>query len=200
MKGLVICLFILACFVTPSFADPIQWKGNGHYYEVKADILSWYEAKDAAKALNYRNTSGYLVTINSAEENPWISTTFSETAFCQWIGANYFYSTMQQAWYWANGESWGFTNWNSGEPGPLAGIENAVSFTPMTNKSGFTWWDMNGSQARHGYIVEYSVPEPSSILLLLIGTLSIFCRKRPKSPKGLFSSITIPEWCSGFFD
>jgi len=188
MNGLVICLFILTCFATPIYATPISWAGNGHSYEVVQDVYSWNNARIAATQRSYLGQPGYLATMNSPEENLWVSTTFSQAAFCHWIGANYSYSTMRQSWYWASGEPWSFANWNIGEPGVLNGIENAVSFTPITNEYGFTWWDMNGSQAQIGYVVEYNVPEPSSILLLVIGSFSIFYRK-PKSPTGLFLFI-----------
>ncbi len=49
-------------------AEAIQWTeaegGNGHWYEVVENELSWFQASDLAAA-----SGGYLVSIASAAEN-----------------------------------------------------------------------------------------------------------------------------------
>jgi len=62
---------VLMC-ASVSWAEPVQWTGNGHYYQYFSDeLLTWQEAKVRAESLG-----GYLVTITSQEENDWITATF----------------------------------------------------------------------------------------------------------------------------
>ena len=50
-------------------AVPVQWGGNGHWYEPVAvgEFISWDDANQAAT-----DAGGYLVTITSAEENDFV--------------------------------------------------------------------------------------------------------------------------------
>ena len=53
-------------------ADPIQWSGNGHWYELVEDVVTWPEAEMLAEARSWNEKPGYLATITSAEENAFI--------------------------------------------------------------------------------------------------------------------------------
>ena len=50
----------------PALADLVQWKTNGHYYEVvvASEGITWTEARLAAQA-----RGGYLATLTSRPEN-----------------------------------------------------------------------------------------------------------------------------------
>ena len=60
----------------------MQWKtedgGNGHWYDVFNGPISWDEAKVAAESSELLGVQGHLATITSAEENLWITTSFTQ--------------------------------------------------------------------------------------------------------------------------
>jgi expansin (peptidoglycan-binding protein) len=63
-----VCLALALARV--SVASPVQWAGNGHYYEyIDAPLISWTAANAAANGLTYAGLSGHLATITSAEED-----------------------------------------------------------------------------------------------------------------------------------
>ena len=52
-----------------AWATPIQWTGNGHYYEIIRDnSLNWYQARDTAASRTYNGLQGHLATITSQQE------------------------------------------------------------------------------------------------------------------------------------
>ena len=73
MKRLVLCVavVVLAC-VGRARGAPILWSvadnGNGHYYELVYNKVSWPVAKTLAEKMIYQGLPGHLVTITSAEE------------------------------------------------------------------------------------------------------------------------------------
>ncbi|MDE0185891.1 MAG: lectin-like protein [Candidatus Poribacteria bacterium] len=79
---------------------------NGHAYK-RIRSESWNEANTHAAA-----EDGYLVAINDAAEQDWISKTFGPNR-C-WIGLTDY--ANEGEWVWANGEPVTFTNWAPHEP------------------------------------------------------------------------------------
>lgn len=180
MKRLVFCLIVML-FSASVYASPIQWTVNGHYYEKNDNGVSWNDAKNAAETQNYLGAQGHLATITSAEESLWLYNTFGSGLMSHWIGAYYEKNVNRSeiGWKWISGEQWNFSNWAAGEPGALYGNESEISLSPMSNANGIMWWDLDGSQAHMGYMVEYGVPEPSSIAFLIIG-FGLILKRRPK--------------------
>ena len=92
---------------------------NGHRYEV-VDCGTWAQCRDAAVA-----KGGKLVTIRSQAENDWVFANIIPLASSDlgaWIGFSD--AGHEGLWYWASGETPGFTRWNQGEPNNWQGVEN----------------------------------------------------------------------------
>ncbi len=125
-----------------TIANVIYNSANGHYYKWVASSGTWGTAKSGASALG-----GYLASVTSASEQSFIvgSVAQSNTAF--WIGGTD--EQTEGTWTWVNGDSFGYTNWNSGEPNN-SGNEDYL----MMNTNG-TWNDWNASGANPGYVVEW---------------------------------------------
>ena len=115
---------------------------NGHTYQVTSNnLLSWEQAE--AEAIAH---GGHLVTINDAEENQWLSSTFWQQS--TWIGLNDI--QKEGEWVWADGSAVTYTNWSSGEPSNYAGNEDAVHLYPSA-----MWNDTGAGSSFYG-IIEYS--------------------------------------------
>ena len=97
--------------VTPAGTN--YYSGNGHYYEVVNETVTWTAAKAAAEASTLYGLTGYLVTLTSAAENTFVSSKISANA---WIGAsddgNYTsntHATTEGTWEWVSGPENGKT-------------------------------------------------------------------------------------------
>lgn len=133
--------------------------------------MQWEQSQSEAESLG-----GNLVTINDAAENQWILDTFAEPGLVAWIGLN---DIVQEGVHeWVSGETVTYTNWSILEP------NNALNKGPegedwgeiyLTTDFGLgpdrlgKWNDYHGGigddSPRKG-IVEVTIPEPSSIVLL----------------------------------
>jgi hypothetical protein len=82
-------------------AAPIQWEGNGHFYELVETPLTWSEARAAAQA-----KGGYLATVTSPEENAFIfNRLVGRAGIVAWLGgwqnpANVSYREPDLGWQW----------------------------------------------------------------------------------------------------
>jgi len=196
-------LTMLSCsalFVSSVYAAPVYWAENDHYYELVESASDWNVAKMAAEGMALSGGYvGHLVTITSAAENLWISSTFGGALidpFC-WIGA---YQTdpalaTDEGWAWITGESWVFENWGDDEPNDhwqdwaeypeyTGQYETVAHFWLDTNADGMTWADTLPSFSGMYSIVEYErlspIPEPTTVLLFgagLAGLVGIARRK-----------------------
>lgn len=81
---------------------------NGHAYK-RIRCKSWDDANSQAVAQD-----AYLVAINDAAEQEWISKTFNLTPPMCWIGLTDY--ANEGEWVWASGEPVTFTNWAPHEP------------------------------------------------------------------------------------
>lgn len=185
-----------ACFIlavpTPGQAFPVLYSANGHYYEIINGNISWQNAKTAAEGLSYLGNPGHLATINSADENLFLTTTFAGNVALKMIGGFQPAGSGEpaDAWSWVTGEPFSFTNWNAGEPNDgFGGGEDFLAYWVTSNLAGMTWNDITGA-SEPGYVVEYAtyrndtvIPEPSTLLLFTAGlagfaATSAYRRKR----------------------
>ncbi|UCU92299.1 cadherin domain-containing protein [Hydrogenophaga taeniospiralis] len=105
--------------LTASTMLAVEIGGTPHYYEyVRADgstglpRLGWAQARDAAAARHFAGMTGYLVSITSAAENAFLSTSLPGSA---WIGASD--AATEGVWQWVTGPEAGTVFWNGGPGG-----------------------------------------------------------------------------------
>jgi hypothetical protein len=170
------------------WSAPVQWSGNGHFYEAMSAPrgITWSNAQIAAEA-----SGGYLATINSAVENAFVFSLIDAPLFWNtysgpWLGG------LQPAgspepngnWQWVTGEPFGYTNWSPGQPNNAGEIndEDSLHFWSISSGRSPQWNDIAGGSVSYrpvGYVTEF-VPEPSTLVLLGIGTYSLIGFRRRK--------------------
>ncbi len=171
-------------------ADPVQWMGNGHWYELVDHAgISWTQANALADGSEFNGMAGHLVTITSEEENSFVFSTLDVGDRALWLGGYQGATDDPEAdWYWVTGEAWSFTNWADGEPNDWNGtVENALAFAFFEGTG--TWNDAPMDHTGYdsgmggGYIVEYDVlpvPEPATVLLFGTGLVGLFSLRSRK--------------------
>lgn len=146
MKSILCVSVSLLLLALSLSAQAVLHVHNGHQYLVSNVAMTQPEAVAFAQSVG-----GYLVSINDAAENQWISQTFLTAApaasqviaSALWIGLSD--AAVEGTFVWASGEAVTFTNWAPGEPNNLAtGQDHAVMWTVAPNADGNTW-DDNGA-------------------------------------------------------
>jgi hypothetical protein len=177
-------LLVLSFFVTASYGEPVQWSGNGHYYEIVATegCWIWSAARDYASTQSFMGLQGYLGTITSYEEQKFIQTLSIPDDCTIWIGGFQPSGSSEPDgnWQWLTGETfvwadydsngWG---WNGGEPNNAGGNENCMEYNYFNNGN---WNDVPCDETNNCCIlIEYgekSQPIPtmnrSGILILSV--------------------------------
>jgi hypothetical protein len=148
---------------------PVQFPGNGHYYDLVTASFTWSEARLAAEAQSFGGVPGHLATLTSAAEDSFVRTTFSAAVVeyvGPWFGAEWDHQGIGPTggWSWVTGEPFAnYVGWNFGEPNHLEGSEDAIHF------SGSGWNDIDRSRNDTiGYFVEFEVPEPATAVLVTL--------------------------------
>ena len=201
-KGIILAIGFILGVCGPAFPMPVQWDisdgGNGHWYQVVENtdphgVWTWNDANDFASSASHNGMQGHLATITSEAENDFVSSKaflgsvhgglFAKTI---WLGG--FQDTdatgLEDGWHWVTGETWGVTDWRSGQPDNSS--HNFLAMAAGSISPGSGWYDMpdNGKFWRDintAYIIEYepaSVPIPGSALLLVSGLCFIFRLRR----------------------
>ena len=190
---LIGCSFLVGA----AWAAPIQWLGNGHWYEVVTAAgfpdtgLTWDQARLAAEA-----AGGYLATITSAAENNFVYITVGANDPQYWIldGAGnsqgpylggYQPGPPPQpeadpsvGWAWVTGEPWNYTCWAVGEANNYNSNEHYLQyFYDPTYPQEPAWNDIPMYDGVLAYVVEYDVPEPVTLSLLALGGLTLLRRR-----------------------
>jgi hypothetical protein len=171
MKGFkskleLVCLNLLFCIlychltVPETLANPVQWSGNGHWYDlIQAQSIIWNKARKEATQIVWAGSKGSLVTITSPEENEWLTATFgSDKLHLKWIGAHQIPGSHEPdgGWFWVNGDPVKYANWWFTEPNNLIGNENAIVFDHNLTSAGKAWNDLRDKSPEvTGYIIEF---------------------------------------------
>ena len=136
-----------------------------HGYEIVSVPagITWLEAQSAAEQHLYWGKQGHLATITSLAESEFVrASCFSGISGNVHIGGYQPPSSPEPDgnWQWITGETWTFTNWNSGEPNNgLSGQNRLVAIAPDGK------WDDINDVARHNYyLVEYDDLPSVSVL------------------------------------
>jgi len=183
----LLCAFLLVLGIAGSAsAIPVQFAGNGHYYEVMttkpngANFNSfWSTALIYSDDYSYLGETSYFATVTSQAENDFIAGLVAGVGEKSWLGATDRLS--EGNWIWAaTGEAVTYINWASGEPNN-AGWFGEHYLEMYTNG---LWNDAGGLEWKGAYVVEFngkaSVPEPSTMLLLGVGLLGLAGAGRKK--------------------
>ena len=106
----------------PKKEAEINWNDHRYVLYVENEYgKSWTDASDYCES-----KGGHLATITSEEEQEAVYGLVKDKGAknVYWIGAS---SSSGTDFKWVTGESWGYTNWGSGEPNnPVGGNENYV--------------------------------------------------------------------------
>jgi hypothetical protein len=191
---------------TRALAAPVTWEFNGHSYEfvrLLDPTTSWEQAQAQAEDMSIANGDvGYLATIGSAEEQEFIQSqvlpTFGLHKNQVWIGGRQDEEGATAApaanWRWIVNpevapENWSYTNWLAeNEPSNDGDIDERfltmwVHFYENQQDLGRGKWNdeklVSPSNAVIiGMIVEYSLPEPGTALLVALGAALLALRTR----------------------
>jgi hypothetical protein len=154
---------------------PITNPSNSHVYYLLEESNSWSGAE--ADAILH---GGHLATINDANEQDWVFTTFGSFGGVDrslWIGLHEV--GEEGNFVWASGEPVSYTNWCTGEPnnGNGGAEESCVHMIRNGLGGAGLWNDLPESivsdpkMPLHG--VAEIVPEPSSITLVIFGVVAV---------------------------
>jgi hypothetical protein len=94
---------------------------------------------------------GHLVTISNAAENAFVSALWFDPV---WIGMTD--APSEGTWHWINGQTFGYSNWDGGEPNDLFGEDYGEMYP------GGLWNDLNGLD-QLPYIIEFDCLTPTQI-------------------------------------
>ncbi len=177
----ILTAFVFLVPARQATATPIQWSGNGHYYDAVLETITWPGAKLAAELQHHLGIQGHLVTISNTVENDFINTTFHDEIrtdpFGLWAG--FTDQVVEGEWRWiddtpgiwqdpdnfASPIQTAFTDWNQNEPNDVGGED---FLTISENR----WNDFTSAATRVGYLIEFA-PEPTSLFLFGIGLFAL---------------------------
>ncbi|MDP6636482.1 MAG: lectin-like protein [Phycisphaerae bacterium] len=189
---------LVLTLLNSAHAAPVQFVGNGHYYEFVSGDITWQNAFTAASGRTWSGASGYLATITTAAEDQFIIGQFATGVSNQfaWIGGHE--PADDGVWKWASGPEQGvqfslgdaatapfnYANWGGIEPNDFKIGEDYTMMNLGVEFSGISsgqWADAistpNESDPVVGYIVEYT-PEPATMTLLALSGLAVLRRRR----------------------
>ncbi len=135
-----------------SIPEGAAWFG-GHAYQAYLGKVTWDEAEAYCEQMG-----GHLAVITSPAEQHFL--TDGNTDFL-WIGGR---RDAYGGWSWVNGEPWGYTSWNEGEPNNFGGSEDFLVVRP----AGWNDATVDSSEVT-GFICEWDSEQarafaPSSVI------------------------------------
>ena len=115
MQIVSVCFAFVFSFPRPTLTISVAVDlFNGHYYQMRSDFLSYFEAMELASSLLYQGVVAHLVTITTQAESDFIS----NSQYRGWIGTTDLWQTNNFA-YTTGPERYTpirFSNWASGMP------------------------------------------------------------------------------------
>ena len=130
---------------------PVQWSGNGHWYQLITPVDSWEAAQQWAQ-----DRGGYLATVTSAEENAFLVSILDQGPWNAYLGGHE--PNNDGVWLWVTGEPWAYTNWIPGQP---SGDGDYLSLTPSSSWGWGMWNDASSPAPGSAALVEYPCYMPS---------------------------------------
>jgi len=176
-------ILVLAALVlvTPIYAgfDPIQFNGNGHYYQISKTLRSWDNAKWAAEQMG-----GHLATVTSQVENDFITQLLPAEADA-WLGGFQPHGSEEPNanWQWVTGEAFTFLNWNGGEPNDGVGWnltdESSLEIYGVLASGRGKWNDIRPDYGAFPFVIEWDatppgIPEPGDAPSVVVPEPSTF--------------------------
>jgi len=150
------CLLILSVLGLPGFNHASNVTTNGvcghgwqtmglkcYYFSGQATVSSYAAGEVKCQALH---PMAHLVTIHSKQENQWIADR-TET-YLTYMGATD--RTTENVWQWSDNSTWGYTNWDLGQPDDWANDEDCG----ILHQDG-TWRDIPCAGWNVGYVCSY---------------------------------------------
>jgi hypothetical protein len=182
----LVAVYATTNLIAAPIAGPIVDPATGHSYYLLANS-DWTDAESQALSLG-----GNLVTINDAAEDAWVSQTFTNFGNVQrnlWIGLNAAGADggNPASYQWVDGSLSTYRNWAPGEPN----FSDQYTLILSGGNDHAGQWNNASNATATGYeagppIPDYGVvevvPEPSTYLLALLGSLLI-CGKLVVSRK-----------------
>ena len=203
---LVLVYGLIALASQVAFAAPVQWSGNGHWYEVvviPAPGVTWHEAKAAAE-----ENGGYLATITSADENQFVfdltvNTPGAWEMSAEWAIGPYLggyqdrsasdYSEPSGGWRWVTEEPWEYTAWLQQphpQPDNWLDLEDYLFYWGYPNQIMPTWND-GGDVPCTRYVIEYDPETPTVEIQCDFDTIFI-SNPTSKSPSYQIDALASP--------
>lgn len=191
----------LAGTANAALVEPMQWTtangGNDHWYQVvyqpQLPFITWGQANTEAQTMSHLGYTGYLASVTSAAEQTFLNTVnlaysaaspyYSGADYIQaWLGGNDI--DNEGDWTWTSGETFGYTNWNTGEPNNVNNEDHMLGWW-----SGDRWNDCSDNNCTNvrKFVVEYNaappvsnVPLPASLPLIIagLGAMGFFGRRK----------------------
>ncbi|RJP62096.1 MAG: PEP-CTERM sorting domain-containing protein [Candidatus Auribacter fodinae] len=192
MRWIFVVLLAASLWSQKSYAAPVQWAENGHWYELIGTGLSWSNARIYAQNSSYNDMPGYLATLASPEEDAWVRAAFGVGDY--WIGGYQPDGSPEPTggYCWVTGEAW---TWNDRN-----GSDNSGGQSVLYYYHGGYWDDDHPDGMGRPFLIEYgtyiddgihgnapvpvepeaAIPEPMSLAALLLGLACYQIRKRLK--------------------
>jgi hypothetical protein len=185
---LVVCGFVL---VSQAWAQTYTLNpDNGHYYTVEQTELTWEQARVSAIHRSFAGVSGHLLTITSATEQAFAATAFFQDTNKYWLGGFQPAGSPEPDgnWQWVTGEPFIYTHWKAAEPNNRNNNEDRLEMLPF-----FVEWNdvavtegtlpglPPGPPTRRYFVIEFSVPEPASLLIAASSAIAVGSIRRRRA-------------------